>query len=80
MFRFIKLYIHEEILQLAHIHLEHLMDILSSNLYIHRFPAKPAACTIMAYGFAGIAAEHVFILDFISVGLDPFEKFINSYY
>jgi hypothetical protein len=79
MFIFSQLEIIEEIQQLIHIHCQKFMNILSSDLHIQCIFAKPAAFAYVASSPPGESAKHIFILDLVPVGFDPFEKFIQSY-
>ena len=56
------------------------MNVLAPYLYIKGLPAESASATLIADCPAGIAAEHIFILNFIAVGFHPLEEFVESDY
>ena len=53
-------------------------DVLSCDLHIQCILAEAASSTFIAHSPAGIAAQHVFILHLVTVGLHPPEEFIKT--
>ena len=54
------------------------MDVLPSHLHIKGFLTQTASPTLLTDRLAGLAAEHVFVLDLIAVCLDPLDELIES--
>ena len=54
------------------------MYILASHLDIQRIFPQPAAFTFVADSAAGKPIQEIFILDFVSVRLNPLEEFIDT--
>ena len=59
----------EEGYQVLDAHGHQLMDIASADTHVQGFPAQPAASALAAYCLAGVAADHVFVLYLVPLGL-----------
>ena len=55
------------------------MDGFSAYFNVQGLFPQPAAATGVAGGAAGIAAEHVFVLNLITVGLYPLEELVDAH-
>ena len=55
------------------------MDGFSAYFNVQGLFPQPAAATGVAGGAAGIAAEHVFVLNLIAVGLYPLEELVDAH-
>ena len=65
--------------KLLHRHGEQVMDGFSAYFNVQGLFPQPAAATGVAGGAAGIAAEHVFVLNLIAVGLYPLEELVDAH-
>ena len=68
----------EERQEFTRIHAQELINILSSDFDIECIFPETAAMALMTHCPPGIAAQEIFVLDFIPVGLDPLEEFIDT--
>ena len=60
-------------------HRQDLMDVVSADLDPERLAAQAAAAAGRTGGAAAEAAEHVFILNLVALGLHPGEEIIDAY-
>ena len=68
----------EERQEFTRIHAQELINILSSDFDIECIFPETAAMALMTHCPPGITAQEIFVLDFIPVGLDPLEEFIDT--
>ena len=54
------------------------MDGLAADADVERLLPEPAAAAFVADRAAAEAAEHVFVLDLVAVGLDPLEEIVDA--
>ena len=67
----------EKCQQFIHVHIQQFSQVPSAHLDIQGLRAQTCPVTGMAGGPAGEPAQHIFVLDFVSVRLHPLEKLGN---
>ena len=68
----------EEGNQVLDAHGHELVDVAPADTHVQGLPAQPAAFTLAAYGLAGVAADHVFVLYLVPLGFQLFEEGIDA--
>ena len=76
----IQLKMFKEIKKLIHVHAEKFMYIFATDLHIQGVLSQTTSSALAADGLTGITAEHIFVLDLISVCLNPSEKLVQANY
>ena len=67
----------EKCQQFIHVHIQQFSQVPSAHLDVQGLRAQTCPVTGMAGGPAGEPAQHIFVLDFVSVRLHPLEKLGN---